>query len=90
MLQGGRGTLATLIQSFRNNHPVVVVRESGGCARALADWVLELQRAGHVALANRAEATAALTAHMEARCGGASRDALERDVVQVVEPHPNP
>ena len=39
VIQGGKGTFATVLQHFKNHSPVVLVRESRGCARALSDFV---------------------------------------------------
>ena len=45
VVQGGRGTIAMVRHAFKNNCPVVLVRESGGCARAVAEFVEEMRRA---------------------------------------------
>ena len=43
VVQGGRGTFNTILTTWSNHTPCVLVRESRGCARALADFALKVQ-----------------------------------------------
>ena len=43
MIQGGRGTFNTILTTWSNHTPCVLVRESRGCARAFADFALKVQ-----------------------------------------------
>ena len=87
VVQGGRNTLTTVTAAFRNNCPVVLVRESGGCARALADFILEMTHAVGRVTAHEG-CVGSLCAKMEAACpaggNGAHASRLHYDCVEVV------
>ena len=49
VVQGGAGTFKTVLEAFKHNCPVVLVRESMGCARVMADFITELRSPAHAA-----------------------------------------
>ena len=39
VIQGGRGTFKTVLESLQSNSPVVLIKESRGCAQAIAEFI---------------------------------------------------
>ena len=91
VVQGGVGTLLTVLHALKRSVPIVLVRESKGCAKALADFVTKLRTSPITGTAGSAEDLAFWRRQLvdELNCNNCGLDSqwvkLEKDINRLVE-----